>query len=137
MGASPTGVKLPKTVVEPQLYNDRKAAWHVSRLRLANPYGWHELPLERIQYIQEKLAHFEKKTWNEIFVIEKKHNHAVSVADLRCPLAKSWMRKNMPDQDFLWTLRLSGPERVWGIYSQGVYQLLFWDPEHNILPTQK
>lgn len=76
-------------------------------------------------------------TWNEIFVIAKKQNHPIPVADLRCNLAREWMKKNMPDQDRLWTLRFSGAERVWGVFSDGVYQILFWDPKHLIYPTNR
>ncbi len=137
LGAKPLGEKQPKTASEPPSYNDRKAAWHVGRIQLVEPYGWNEIPSEQIQYVREKLAHFEKKTWNEIFVVDKKYNHAISVGDLRCKIAKGWMQRNMPDQDSLWTLRFSGAERVWGVYSGGVYQIVFWDPKHRIYPSEK
>jgi hypothetical protein len=118
-------------------FYDRKAAWRISRIQMADPYGWHDLPLEKVVYIQRKLSEFEKKTWNEIFQKEKHWNHPLPVSDLKCPEARQWMRRNMPDQDTLWTLRFSGAERVWGIYSEGVYIVVFWDPKHLIWETPK
>jgi hypothetical protein len=47
------------------------------------------------------------------------------------------MARNMPDQPYLWTLRFAGAERVWGIFSDGAYQVVFWDPEHRIFPTKR
>jgi len=103
---------------------------------MADPYGWHELTPEQVAYVREKLGLFESMTWNEIFVVAKKQNHDIPVAGLRCPHARKWMKDNMPDQPTLWTLRFSGAERVWGIFSGGAYQILFWDPHHLIYPTR-
>jgi hypothetical protein len=118
-------------------FNDRKAAWRIHKVQMVDPYGWHELDLNQIRYIQSKLGEYEKKTWNEIYTIEKHWNHPLPVSDLKCPKAKKWMRENMPDQDTLWTLRFRGAERVWGVYSEGVYLVVFWDPNHQIWKTEK
>jgi hypothetical protein len=102
---------------------------------MVDPYGWHELTSDKLSYIRQKLIQFEAKDWNQIFVIEKKHNHSVPVIEFDCPKAKKWMRENLPDQDELWTLRLSGPERIWGVFREGVFHVLFWDPAHQICPS--
>jgi hypothetical protein len=47
------------------------------------------------------------------------------------------MKRNMKEQLELWTIRLSGAERIWGIFSEGAYQIVFWDPNHLIFPTQQ
>ena len=43
----------------------------------------------------------------------------------------------MEGQDTLWTLRFTGAERGWGIFSEGVYLVLFWDPLHLIWDTPR
>jgi hypothetical protein len=130
-------LKKPKVAVDPESFNQRKAAWRVGKVQMADPYGWHTLDLAAIGYIREKLGAFESMTWSEIFVVAKKQNHDILVSELRCEIARRWMKRNMPDQDRLWTLRFSGAERVWGIFSDGVYQIIFWDPLHKIYPTQR
>jgi hypothetical protein len=112
-----------------------KASWRVKKIQMAAPYGWHELTNQEVSYIRQKLADFESMTWHEIFTVAKKRNHCISVAELRCPEAKRWLRENLPDQTELWTLRFSGTQRVWGIFAEGAYQIIFWDPLHQIMPT--
>jgi len=135
-GLAPRGGKIP--VESPAVsYNHIRACWRLQRLQLIDPYGWHELTAAQLLYIREKLIEFEAKDWNQIFIVEKKHNHSVAVADFDCPKAREWMRRNLPDQDLLWRLRLSGPERVWGILREGVFHLMFWDPGHEIKLSEK
>jgi hypothetical protein len=127
----PRGGKAP--VESPAVtFNHIRACWRLQRLRLADPYGWHELTPAELAYVHQKLSEFEGRDWNEIFVVDKKKNHRIPIEEFDCPEAKQWMRRNLPDQDQLWTLRLSGAERIWGILREGVFHLLFWDPDHKI-----
>ncbi|QMV18848.1 hypothetical protein GOB94_09255 [Granulicella sp. 5B5] len=128
----PSGEKNPKIASEPSLYDDRKAAWRVAKIQLTDPYGWHEISANDASQIKVKLAVFEKNSWKELFVRDARFNHRIQSDQLKCPIARKWMAENMPDQPYLWTLRLSGSERIWGILSEGAYQVLFWDPQHLI-----
>ncbi len=104
---------------------------------MSDPYGWHNLTADEANQVRSKLSTFEKNTWREIFVRDARLNHRISAGELKCPIARAWMRSNMPDQPYLWTLRLSNMERVWGILSEGAYQIVFWDPEHRIWETSR
>lgn len=112
-----------------------KASWRVNRLQMVDPYGWHELSPVEVGRIRQKLSEFETMTWNEIFTLGKKRNHSIPIVELRCPKAKKWLNANMPDHTELWTLRFSGTERVWGVFAEGAYLIVFWDPNHQIMPT--
>jgi hypothetical protein len=131
-----SGKKVPKSA-EGVNYLELKASWRVNKIQTVEPYGWHGLNFDQFNYIKEKLSNFETMTWGEIFVGAKKQNHSIPVAQLRCEHARRWMRNNMPDQLELWTIRFTGPERVWGVFSEGAYQIVFWDPNHLIYPTQR
>jgi hypothetical protein len=50
---------------------------------MIDPYGWQKLTGDDLEYIRQKLAEFEAKDWNQIFVAENQHNHPVSVATVR------------------------------------------------------
>lgn len=128
------GIKEPRSINFVS-YGNLKAAWRINKIQLVDPYGWHKLTFKEISDIREKLSDFETMTWNEIFVVAKKRNHPIRVDQLRCEHARRWMKVHMSDQPLLWTLRLTGPERVWGIFSEGAYQIIFWDPNHLIYPT--
>jgi hypothetical protein len=134
---SPSGEKSPKTASEPPSYTDSKASWRVCKIQLIDPYGWHELDPAGVGEVQAKLSTFEKSTWKELFVVNARQNHRVPASELKCPVARQWMKDNMPDQPYLWTLRLSGQERIWGILSEGAYLIVFWDPHHLIWEIAK
>ena len=124
--------KEAQTVEDADSFNSLHPSWRLTNLQLVDPYGWHALSFAKIQEIRAKLAEYEKKDWNEILIREKKRNKSVLVGDLKCPKAKKWLADNMPDQEEIWSLRLAGAERIWGIYSQGVFSLIWWDPNHLI-----
>jgi hypothetical protein len=132
----PQGRKEAKSAPEEPAMS-RKASWQLNRAQMADPYGWHDLSLKEVLYVQVKPSELERQTWAEIFVKRKHWNHSVPVSQLKCPEARKWMRRNMPDQTELWTLRLSGAERVWGVFGQGTYLLVFWDPDHLIWDTPR
>jgi hypothetical protein len=133
--ANPTGEKIPRTIVDATSYYDRKASWRVSNIQLVDPYGWHDLSLADVEHVRSKLALFETMTWGEIFDKARDRNHSIPVSKLRCRKAQKWMERNMKDFNTLWTLRFTGPERIWGIFAEGAYQVIFWDPQHLIYPT--
>lgn len=130
--------KKSPVIAEPvSLYDDDKAAWRISRIQLIDPYGWHDLDAEGILRIKGRLASLERSTWRDIFVRDARHNHQIGVSDLKCPIAKLWMQKNLPDQPALWTIRVGAKGRIWGILSEKAYQIIFWDPDHLIWPIPK
>jgi hypothetical protein len=55
-----------------------------------------------------------------------------------CEEAKSRLNAiRLEDTDALFSLRLSGPERIWGILDNSVLLLLWWDPFHLIYPVPR
>jgi len=135
-GLAPRHEKSP-VIAPSEGFNKIHACWRIQKLQLVDPYGWHDLTADQLAHIRVKLAEFEAKDWNQIFVMERQHNHTIEVASFDCPQAREWMRRNMPAEDVLWTLRLTGKERIWGILRDGIFHLLFWDPEHRIKLSPK
>jgi hypothetical protein len=106
-------------------------------MEFVDPFGWHTVDVLTIRKVREKLAHFETMTWNEILVTGKKRNHSVAISQL-CTQAQRRLRDSgQEDLDELVSLRLSGPERVWGILREGVLAVIWWDPDHKVCPSIK
>lgn len=104
-------------------------------LEMAGPFGWHEIDQHTLNDIRGKLQGFETMTLREIFTVGSKRNHSVEQWKL-CDDAKHRLRElGHDDLDELWTLRLSGPERIWGIRNCNVFTLLWWDPKHQVCPS--
>lgn len=112
-------------------------AWRVSLLEMASPYGWREIGTEKLVEVRAKLRDFESMTWNEILVSAADRNHRVAL-DRLCKEARDRLEEiGQGDVEELVSLRLSGPERVWGILSGQVLKVLWWDPAHAVCPALK
>jgi hypothetical protein len=131
------GKKTPVIAEEAPLYDDTKAAWRVSKIQIIDPYGFHELDAAGISKVKERLAALEGNTWSDIFIRDARHNHQIQINQLKCPIAKKWMADHFRDQPCLWTIRVTGIQRIWGILSEGAYQIVFWDPSHLIWEIPK
>jgi hypothetical protein len=133
----PSPSKIAKFASNPDGYNDRNPAWRISKIEMVDPFGWHNLNAQEIKDIQTKLSEFESMTWNEISVQGKKQHHSVTIDQLSKEAQTRLKEKNIVDIDELFSLRLSGQQRVWGILEQGILNLLWWDPNHQVCPSNK
>lgn len=134
---TPSTKKRPRTSAEPTRYLKLNPSWRISQLEMVEPFGWHKLDPDMADYIKGMLSSFESMTWAEILIDAKKRNHSVPVGDL-CKSARQRLRDmRQEDVDEIVSLRLSGKERVWGILEEGVLRLIWWDPEHQVCPSQK
>lgn len=133
---TPFPTKQVKIVSSPDSYNKMNPSWRISKIEMVEPYGWHNLDAKTLLYIKDKLGNFETMTWSEILVDGKKFNHSVDIEDL-CTEARTRLREiKQDDVDQLVSLRLTGKQRIWGILDQGIMALLWWDPEHDVCPSQ-
>jgi hypothetical protein len=131
----PSTNKEPKIASSPTGYYHLRPSWRISKLEMAEPYGWHTLDIQKLSYIQGKLAHFESMTWDEILIKSKKFNHSIATNKLSSDAQRRLREINQDDIDELVSLRLTGVERVWGILDQGILTLIWWDPNHNVCPS--
>jgi hypothetical protein len=102
------------------------------------PYGWHEIDPAMLAYIQNKLRAFESMTLSQIFLKAKKQNHGVEVYKLSLEARKrlSELGHDATVEE-LYTLRLTARQRIWGIRECNTFQLLWWDPNHDVCPSLK
>jgi hypothetical protein len=104
---------------------------------MASPFGWSAVSPEKLREVRDKLRDFESMTWYEILVAAKHRHHAVAI-DKLCKQARDRLEElGQADIGDLVSLRLSGPERVWGILNGHVFKVLWWDPEHAVCPSLK
>lgn len=127
--------KSPRISSDPARYYDVQPSWKLGRLELCDPYGWHKLDRESIDRIHTRLVAFESMTWREILIDGRKRHHSVKTRDLSTPAQKRLEAVGLDDIDRIVSLSLAGPERIWGIFSNGVMSLLWWDPDHQICPA--
>jgi hypothetical protein len=131
----PTGAKEPRITSNPEGFYDARPSWRIYKLEMCKPYGWHEIDRAVFDRIKDRLIAFESMTWREILIDGKKRHHSVKT-DLICKDARQRLAElQLDDYDRLLSLSLSGRERIWGIFSQGVLGILWWDPNHEVCPS--
>jgi hypothetical protein len=143
---NPAGEKRPVSTHEPSVRktpvaaatsspNTETPAWRIAQMEYSDPFGWHVVGGAKLREIREKIVHFERKTWNDILVREKHWNHAVATTSLSKAARDRLKHLNLDDLEELVSLRLTGPERVWGYRIGFVLHVLWWDPDHQVCPS--
>lgn len=80
-----------------------------------------------------KLQSFETQTWAQI---EGSNNHSVDL-DKCIKDASDRLAELDINEDSLFSLRLTGKQRIWGIKDVAILRILWWDPEHEVCPSKK
>lgn len=92
--------------------------------------------------IYPKLRHFEENTWLKIEKEQygrkgKTKHHSVNISDINPKAQKRLKELKMDDIDELFSLRLTGRIRIWGIRKFSYLKILWFDLEHEIYPVSK
>jgi len=119
---------------------DKHPVWKFCLVDLdANWKGWKELNVDGWQKVIKKLGQFESRTWGQIEDGDPNDSsHLVATTD--CPNPEVLRRLQdikQDDTDYLFSLRLSSRERIYGILDGPVLKILWYDPEHAIWPSPK
>lgn len=137
---APSSAKTPKIGVPPENSERERPAWQLGQIDFAGPWGWSGLTKEiLLNEVHEKLRHFESMTWAEIQAASGgrrsgNNSHEVAIDDLCEEARKRLVELQQADVDSLFSLRLSGKARIWGIKSGRILRVLWFDPKHEVCP---
>ncbi len=108
--------------------------WRVSIIDRDGPWGWNSISGDTLwKDVYSKLINFETMTFQEI----KDGSHLVPVSDLIPKAQKRLVEIDQDDTDELYSLRLTGEKRIWGIQDRSIFKILWWDPSHEVCPSNK
>jgi hypothetical protein len=88
----------------------------------------------QLQEILQKIFSSQKLTWQEL---RNNGSHLVNRKDLSPEAQKRLDQMQKEDLDQLFSLRLTGRKRIWGIKEGNILWLLWWDPDHQVCPSVK
>jgi hypothetical protein len=75
-------------------------------------------------------------TWFEIEQRSNNKHHPINVGSLSKPARDRFVELELDaGADSVFSLRLSGAERLFGIRDRWIFYLLWWDPEHLVCPA--
>lgn len=84
--------------------------------------------------VSDKMKQFELRTWREI-AQDGARNHAVEVDKLCSDARKRLQEIQLDEVSALWSFRFSGTNRIWGVRTGRLFQVVWWDPEHRVCPV--
>ena len=131
---SPKGSKQIGKIQTPN-FEKQKISWQIGSMDIfpESPWGWKEISKEKLwDNLFPKLQAFETMTWSEL---GENGSHSVSFDSLIPKAQKRLEDLKIDDIDELYSLRLTGKERIWGVRDRNILKLLWWDPTPN-LPFQ-
>jgi hypothetical protein len=132
---NPVASKKPRIDKSPTGSDTETPVWRVSTIDTGGQWGWNNMnSVTTWNGIHSKIASFESMPWTEIY---KNGSHPVPVKNL-CALARKRLEElQLDDVDRLFSLRLTGKQRIWGFKERNLLKILWWDPNHEVCPSTK
>ena len=84
------------------------------------------------QKYQKELSDLEKYTVRQ--GLDKGHNHSMPYSKISETAKKRLNALNL-DFETLFQLNLGTPVRLWGVFDQNIFQILWLDPDHKVYKT--
>lgn len=124
----------PKIRENPESYFDWTPSWNFSKCDLEYE-KWSLKKSNIFSEIIPKLISFEQRKWSDI-VSDKKHNHWIDCKELSKE-AQNRLSEIKLYYDSLFSLRLTGTLRLFGYIENGIFYIIWYDPNHEVSPTSK
>lgn len=136
------GQKKPRATENPDSFYDKNPAW--SFRKLDDDYcKWGFKDIEDInKIIISKLRDYEGMTWAEIIKTsggrrKGTNSHFICVDELVKEAQDRWRELKLEENDTVFSLRLTGTQRLFGILDNGVFRIVWFDSNHEICPVSK
>ena len=136
------GKKLPIAIENPNSYYGKAPIW--SFRNLDNGYKkWGFIHVENLNdVVISKLKNYEGMTWAEIMNASggRSHgnnSHFENVSALIPEAQQRWNELKLDEYDNIFSLRLTGEKRLYGILENGVFRIVWFDPKHEIYSVKK
>ena len=108
--------------------------WRFSAMDMDGAFSFANVKAKTWRRILEKMKEWETMTWGEI---SGKRDHAIAVSALSPEARNRLFELKVDDIDEVFSLHLSGRERLIGIRNRNIFLVLWWDPEHKVCPVHK
>jgi hypothetical protein len=127
---TPRTEKVPKYLQGSPLHDGRHVSWRFSHIDRDGPWPCGALSSDELL---ARLTEFEQMNTASL----GDRRHAPSIERL-CKDARDRLRDiQRDDLDRLFSWRVGGTGRIWCAEYGGIMCVLWWDPDHTVLPTPK
>lgn len=121
---------------------DRHLTWSFVYADIDWDFGWKgkDLPEDLFKEIIPRLQGLETQTWPRVITEAGRRNHYVAasevIPDAQKRLAVLVKTVFKEDVDDLFSMGIDARRRVWGLVRDGVFTIWWWDPQHQICPSE-
>src|ERR1700722_4676718 len=118
--------RIPKNTSD----DDNAPDFRAGKMDIGGRWGWHNsniLTMDIKEFL-EKIFEHQKLSWYEL------RNNGSHEVDLNQIIPAARKRLEDIEQDEiaqLYSLRLTGKKRMWGIKENNIFWILWWDPNHE------
>jgi hypothetical protein len=132
----PPVTKIPRGAEIMESIRRKLFCWRLGEIDWDGPWGWEKVELsELIRVVIPKLHDYESMTWAE--VEGPSGSHAVGL-DQVCSQAQTRLEElGKGELETLFSVRITGERRVWGVKDVAILRVLWWDPNHSVCPSIK
>ena len=117
-------------------YMTKSPAWRLRSIDDAWDYGWSKIGQQRWRdEVLPKLASFETMTWAEI--LQNNNSHFVRLDNFNTDARKRLEELCLGDLDQILSLRLRGTYRIYGFCTENILHILWFDFNHELVPSTK
>lgn len=116
--------------------DDGLPEFRAGKMDMGGKWGWHQPNSHTIDMKEflDKIFENQKLSWQEI---RNNKSHEVEL-DQIIPEARKRLEEIEQDEiATLYSLRLTGRMRIWGIKDNNIFWILWWDPHHEVCPSLK
>jgi len=109
--------------------------WRTSDADLEGPWGWNLSSAG--QLLGETIPHLhnlETMTWHGL---RATGSHPIARDVISRSAQDRLAQIGKAEEETLFSIRITGRRRVWGIRRGTILHLLWWDPEHSVYPVEK
>lgn len=134
---APTGKHVRSLDLDAEDIKDRRPVWRFADLDDDGPWSLSACEHSQLRDIFAKLKDFERMTIGEIFKPGSEHGKTYEVESLPKQARSRLIEIERDDETELARLRFAGRRRFYGVLREHVFHVLWWDPEHTVVPSKK
>ena len=124
------------SILDKEKLEEKKISWKFSIIDIDGKWTFKNIEKDYFwNHLINKLKNFESQTIGEF--IRPIHNHKIEKCRLCKEAQKRLIKIELDDYEEFYSVHISSIERLWGVLEGSNFNILWWDPLHEICPSNK
>ena len=130
----PTGKRAVVTRA-PDNEGRERLSWRLGDADLGGAFGWDSISDAHLRSVFKMLCEADKSAWEAMAGDGMGQIKSIPVGNLSSSAKRRLQEIQRDDEEWLHEIRLGSRPRMWGIRRQGIFHILWWDPNHRVCPA--